>query len=197
MNQPAAPQFPSVAHLGTYPHTQCGRATCGAARTRASREVQPARQVRVVDVVDAERPLPRGAAAQLVNGQPQSLRRVAQFIAGHDALLVEHEFGIFGGDDGEEVLGLLDGVRSEGDCVAVTVLHTVLEAPTPHQRRVVEQVVLAGWSYRRLGRELRVSPMTVQRLLRRGLEQLRQELERRGLSPDRPFHRAASAAPGC
>lgn len=65
------------------------------------------------------------------------------------------------------------------------------------QRRVVEQVVLAGWSYRRLGRELQVSPMTVQRLLRRGLEQLRQELEMRGLSPDRPFHRAASAAPGC
>jgi len=140
MNQPAAPQFPSVAHLGTYPPTQCGLATFGAALTRSIREVQPSRQVRVVDVVDAERPLPRGAAAQLVNGQPQSLRRVAQFIAGHDALLVEHEFGIFGGDDGEEVLGLLDGVRSEGDCATVTVLHTVLEAPTPHQRRVVEQV---------------------------------------------------------
>lgn len=65
------------------------------------------------------------------------------------------------------------------------------------QRRVVEKVVLAGWSYRRLGRELRVSPMTVQRLLRRGLEQLRLELEPSGLNPGRPFHPAASAAPGC
>lgn len=65
------------------------------------------------------------------------------------------------------------------------------------QRRVVEMVVLAGWSYRRLGRELRVSPMTVQRLLHRGLEQLRLNLEPGRLNPGRPFRPAASAAPGC
>jgi glycosyltransferase involved in cell wall biosynthesis len=144
MTKPAEPTLPSVAHLGTFPPTQCGLATFGAALTGAIRQVQPSRPVRIVDVVDAERPLPAGAAAQLVNGQPQSVRRTAQFIAGHDALLVEHEFGIFGGRDGDEVLRLLEGVLAMGGCSAVTVLHTVLETPTPHQRTVLENVAASS-----------------------------------------------------
>jgi RNA polymerase sigma-B factor len=70
----------------------------------------------------------------------------------------------------------------------------------PRQRRVVRQVVLAGWSYRRLGAEMGVSPMTVQRLLRRGLGQLRSHL---GAAEDRPLSsgdrgcRDASAARAC
>ncbi|MEB3323193.1 MAG: sigma-70 family RNA polymerase sigma factor [Synechococcaceae cyanobacterium] len=65
------------------------------------------------------------------------------------------------------------------------------------QRRVVRQVVLAGWSYRRLAAEMGVSPMTVQRLLRRGLERLRRHLDGTGLSPGDPGCRDASAAPAC
>lgn len=67
------------------------------------------------------------------------------------------------------------------------------------ERLVVEQVVLAGLSYRELARRLEVSPMTVQRLLRRGLDQLRDQL---GLGC-RPFSsadwgcRGRSAAPAC
>jgi RNA polymerase sigma-B factor len=83
---------------------------------------------------------------------------------------------------------------SDGSAHAVAPLLAGLE---PRQRRVVEQVVLAGWSYRRLGRELRVSPMTVQRLLRRGLEQLRLDLEPQRLNPARRLRHAASAAPAC
>ncbi len=67
----------------------------------------------------------------------------------------------------------------------------------PRQRQVVEKVVLAGWSYRRLGRELQVSPMTVQRLLHRGLEQLRTELEKARFSPGRRHRPVPSAAPAC
>ena len=47
----------------------------------------------------------------------------------------------------------------------------------PEQRLVVERVVLAGWSYRRVAAALQVSPMTVQRRLQRGLEQLRRRLQ--------------------
>ncbi|MCP9926972.1 sigma-70 family RNA polymerase sigma factor [Cyanobium sp. CH-040] len=60
-------------------------------------------------------------------------------------------------------------------------------------RTVVERVVLTGWSYRRTAEALKVSPMTVQRRLRRGLEQLRGLLS----CPAAGAGRAASAAPGC
>jgi RNA polymerase sigma-B factor len=67
----------------------------------------------------------------------------------------------------------------------------------PRERLVVQQVVLCGWSYRRLGRQMRVSPMTVKRLLHRGLEGLRQRLDREdGLNPAGPAGRGASAVPG-
>jgi RNA polymerase sigma-B factor len=67
----------------------------------------------------------------------------------------------------------------------------------PRQRLVVRQVVLAGWSYRRLAARMEVSPMTVQRLLQRGLASLRDQLEQRELRTDRPGCRAGSAPRGC
>jgi RNA polymerase sigma-B factor len=87
-----------------------------------------------------------------------------------------------------------ESCRQEEPGPSVTMLLDLLE---PRQQLVVRQVVLAGWSYRRLGRQMEVSPMTVKRLLHKGLEQLRLELDARGLNPaDRP-DRGASAAPGC
>jgi RNA polymerase sigma-B factor len=60
------------------------------------------------------------------------------------------------------------------------------------QRAVLERVVLAGWSYRRTGEALQISPMTVQRRLHSGLARLHQLLR-----PGVPGVCVASAAPGC
>jgi len=46
---------------------------------------------------------------------------------------VQHEYGIFGGADGEDVLELVAQVRAP----VVTVLHTVLTNPTANQHRIV------------------------------------------------------------
>jgi DNA-directed RNA polymerase specialized sigma24 family protein len=46
----------------------------------------------------------------------------------------------------------------------------------PGLRRVIQKVVLSGWSYRRTAALLQVSPMTVQRRLKQGLAQLRSAL---------------------
>jgi len=67
----------------------------------------------------------------------------------------------------------------------------------PRQRLVVRQVVLGGMSYRELSRRMAVSPMTVQRLLQRGLERLRAELADPALSPCLPGGHGRSAAPAC
>lgn len=76
-------------------------------------------------------------------------------------------------------------------------VHVLLESLEPRQRRVVSQVVLAGWSYRRLAAELEVSPMTVKRLLHQGLDRLRQRLDAAGLRPRYWADPDPSAAPGC
>ncbi|SBO42285.1 sigma-70 family RNA polymerase sigma factor [Cyanobium sp. NIES-981] len=73
---------------------------------------------------------------------------------------------------------------------AASVLLAGLEEPL---RLVVERVILAGWSYRRTAAWLQVSPMTVQRRLRRALGLLRDCL----VSPEPGLRPAASVAPGC
>ena len=87
------------------------------------------------------------------------------------------------------------------DVESQSTLDAMLTLLEPRQRHVVRQVVLEGASYRQLGRQLEMSPMTVQRLLHRGLERLRQEIQAGLLTQPRQAHpgvcRAASAAPAC
>ena len=65
------------------------------------------------------------------------------------------------------------------------------------ERQVVERVVLQGESYRRVAAELQISPMTVKRALKRGLDQLRQRLLEQGFRTGMATDPARSGAPGC
>ncbi|MBB4746290.1 glycosyltransferase involved in cell wall biosynthesis [Actinoplanes lobatus] len=54
-----------------------------------------------------------------------------------DVAILQHEYGIYPGDAGAEVLPVLRALRVP----AIVVLHTVLANPDPLQRQVLEQVV--------------------------------------------------------
>ena len=86
--------------------------------------------------------------------------------------------------------------HSASEDVALTA-EQLLEDLEPRQRLVVQQVVLRGLSYRQLARRMEVSPMTVQRLLQRGLAQLRLKLDGDQLRREGMPDPARSAAPVC
>ena len=71
----------------------------------------------------------------------------------------------------------------------------------PGLRRVIQKVVLSGWSYRRTAALLQVSPITVQRRLKQGLAKLRSALliadALSTLSCQPRSHPAPSVAPTC
>ena len=124
----------SVVVVGTFPPTQCGLATFTRSTATAIAE---GRKVGVVELVDA----PRGLLASLVcdtwvRNDPASLRHVISTIASYDAVIVQHEFGIYGGQDGDEVLQLVRGLHQP----LVVVLHTILESPSQHQREILEEL---------------------------------------------------------
>jgi glycosyltransferase involved in cell wall biosynthesis len=122
--------------ISTYPPTLCGLATFTSALH--AELVIPGGAGRVVRVVDT--PQRRGRAevvGELVAGDPSSVRRAAQLLDDSDVVIVQHEYGAYGGADGDEILPLLAAVRVP----TLVVLHTVLSAPTSHQRSVLEQVV--------------------------------------------------------
>jgi len=54
----------------------------------------------------------------------------------HEVISLQHEFGIFGGEDGSHIVYLLENLKKP----VVTTLHTVLQEPTSQQREVLEAV---------------------------------------------------------
>ena len=123
--------------VSTFPPTQCGLATFTAA-LRSALLRSTTDEGWVVRLVDASAPLPGDPVlAQLISGDSASLRGAAAQLNLCDVAILQHEYGIYGGADGSEILHLLDQVRVP----CVVVLHTILTNPTPHQRQVLESVV--------------------------------------------------------
>jgi RNA polymerase sigma-B factor len=88
-----------------------------------------------------------------------------------------------------------------GSTTAPMPIGAMLAVLESKQQLIVRRVVLEGWSYRKLAADLGVSPMTVQRQLRKGLERLRQHLddvteERPSWSPPNPLRHQGCQRPG-
>ena len=53
-----------------------------------------------------------------------------------DAVILQHEFGIFGGQDGKHIIQLLKRLRMP----VITTMHTILDNPSDNQRHVVNEL---------------------------------------------------------
>lgn len=128
----------SIGFVSTYSPTVCGIASFtasllgGVAADRGSRF-----GLGVVDLTVGSR---RSIAPDVVFahpvGDPSSLETVIRVLNSYDTVSIQHEFGIFGGPDGVEVVDLIEGLTVP---TAVT-LHTVLDRPSQNQRWIVEQL---------------------------------------------------------
>jgi len=125
-----------IAILSTYPPTQCGLATFSAA---LHKYLGPGTDV--VRVVDA--PVPRTnpeVVAHLVNGSTTSAADAVQRLNTYDVVIVQHEYGIFGGPDGSDAVALIESLKVP----TIVVLHTVLETPTTRQREILRRLIRAA-----------------------------------------------------
>lgn len=138
--------MPRFSLLSTFPPTRCGLATFSesfaAALTASGPET--VHIVRAVDNLDGPAPTLVGSSTTIVGelhvDKPEAVRSIAHLLSADDVVVVQHEYGIYGGDDGDDVLGVLDALTAP----SIVVLHTVLREPSPHQRRVLERVAGAA-----------------------------------------------------
>lgn len=154
--------LPRIAMVSTYPPTQCGIATFAESLTSAL--AQAGAPVEVID-------LPGGPHAAADDGivhrhrGPQDLAVTTHLLDSFDAVILQHEFGIWDGADGSGIVDVIAGVASP----VITVLHTVPAVATGGQRRALQQildlsdaiVVLSHSAYRRLTRDFVVRPETL------------------------------------
>lgn len=128
--------------LSTYPPTRCGLATFTESLAAAMTEgpLHRATIVRALETAEAtpatRLPLRVRIAEQLVAGDSGSIVRAAGALNGTDVAIIQHEYGIYGGPEGDEVLDVLKALHVP----TIVVLHTVLASPTERQRDVLERV---------------------------------------------------------
>ncbi len=99
------------------------------------------------------------------SGVPASLAGASVTLNGCDVAVVQHDYGLYGGADGEEVIEILHRLTIP----SIVVAHTVLLEPTDHQRKVLEEiadaasvvVVMALTARRRLCSRFDVDPSKV------------------------------------
>lgn len=122
--------------LSTYPPTQCGLATFSKALVETLRSpTDVVRVVRVVDAVEDDLVSP-AVDSHWIRGAAGGGAAAAEALNGYDVAIVQHEYGIYGGRDGVEVLLAVRALRVP----SIVVLHTVLDRPSAQQRAILEEL---------------------------------------------------------
>jgi glycosyltransferase involved in cell wall biosynthesis len=124
-----------TAFVSTYPPRRCGIATFTsdlAAATRGPREIA------VLHPSGSDSSYPREVHNLIRKDERADYLTTAEALNRRvDVVSVQHEYGIWGGEDGEHVLDFVRALRVP----AVATLHTVLRDPSPHQRSVLADLV--------------------------------------------------------
>ena len=149
-----------TAIFSTFPPRACGIGTFAFDLRAALLDVPDVEDVNPIVVVDEpsspQRPDVLATVAQSVRGDYVRAARLLSHMD-VDVVLLQHEFGIFGGPDGEHVLSF---ARELAQPLVLT-LHTLLSAPSAHQLEVLsalceraERVLVMTETARRLLIEL-------------------------------------------
>jgi glycosyltransferase involved in cell wall biosynthesis len=130
----------TVALLGNHLPRQCGIATFTTDLSAAISAARPDADCFVLAMNDAGKAhaYPPRVRFSIAETDLASYRRAADFLNVNDVDVVclQHEYGIFGGKSGRHVLELLRELRMP----IVSTLHTILAAPNPQQREVMDEL---------------------------------------------------------
>ena len=173
-----------VAIVGNYPPRQCGIATFTRDVAQGLSTLGCSLAVIAMDDALGTRTYPP-VVKRVVDPQSREAHGAAGTVLrdwAPDVVLVEHEFGIFGGASGAWLLDMLARV----DAPVVATLHTVLEDPTPEQARVMRELVERADAF------IVMADGGAAILEQQGIDGARVHVLPHG-APDRPFERPTDA----
>ncbi|WP_319434899.1 glycosyltransferase [Mycobacterium sp. RTGN5] len=127
-------RVPSIGILSTYPPTRCGLAAFSAALSDGLRA--NAARVDVVRIADGPTSDDVEVVGELVNGVPASVAATVELLNRSDVVIVQHDYDIYGGADGGEIVDIVRGLRVP----SIVVAHAVPKDPAPQQRWVLETI---------------------------------------------------------
>jgi len=126
--------------IGTYPPVKCGIATFTKDLTTAVNLLNPNKLSEIVAVTPrGDKPTyPWEVSYKIECDKKEDYIKTAEYInsEGFDAVCIQHEYGIFGGSDGEYILDLAKRL----EVPLVITLHTVLDTPSKNQKRIIKEL---------------------------------------------------------
>jgi glycosyltransferase involved in cell wall biosynthesis len=129
-----------IAIIGNYPPRKCGIATFTKDLNDGLKQNGITTAVIAMNDGLNRYNYPDDVAFEIEQNVMASYIRAAEYLNSNnfDAVIVQHEFGIFGGKDGIHIIQLLKRLRIP----VITTLHTVLDNPTENQRKVINELSL-------------------------------------------------------
>jgi len=134
-----------VGFIGTYPPRQCGIGTfthdlaTGIAQHYGETPGQDGiAQVVALTNIPGGYAFGREVCLEIRHQHAIDYRQAADYLnlSRVEVVSLQHEFGIYGGEDGDYILNLLNNLKKP----VVTTLHTVLAEPTPGQLRTLKSI---------------------------------------------------------
>lgn len=127
--------------VSTYPPTHCGIATFSYALMKAINDL-PGHSTSIVRLLEADHEdgsvsPDTDLAATIIAGDSKSMSHGLATLNDFDVAVIQHEFGIYGGPEGDEVLQIMKGLQVP----SIVVVHTVLSEPTWYQRFVFTEMI--------------------------------------------------------
>ncbi|MDH7571724.1 MAG: glycosyltransferase, partial [Armatimonadota bacterium] len=131
----------SVAYVATYPPAECGIATFTRDLVTAIQRFTPFSEPRVIAINEEGQFLrydQRYVKHTISKQDPESYQEAASYINNEpvDVVSIQHEFGIFGGPEGEYLIDFLAAIEKP----IVTTLHTAVQKPWGTMRASVEAI---------------------------------------------------------
>jgi glycosyltransferase involved in cell wall biosynthesis len=130
----------NIAYVSTFPPQECGIATFTRDLASSIAKYTPFSDPMVMALTEEAdiEPFPKIVKSRVKRSDLQSHKDAAKFINDSDitAVSLQHEYGIYGGPDGEHVLAFLERV----DKPVIATLHTVLFSPSHNQKRIVQHM---------------------------------------------------------
>lgn len=135
------PRFRRAAMIGNFPPRKCGIATFTRDTFACLRAALPRTDWRLVVMEDpaGNHTYPQPVTNVIPQDDLAAYRKTADELnrAEIEVVFLQHEFGIFGGDAGSHILTLLRRLRMP----IITTLHTILQTPSPDQKRVLDEII--------------------------------------------------------
>lgn len=126
----------TILNVGTYPPKQCGIATFSMDLCNSLIINKHAVQILAVSDGTFRYKYPPEVVMNINQNREADYVKAARFINHNkdiDAVVIQHEYGIYGGRDGEYILQLTGSVHKP----VLVICHTVLPRPSKHQKQVL------------------------------------------------------------